>query len=243
MLNNNFSNSIAIVLTGTIIPNTTHQLQHLDPQIRRSEYLAAISFYNKLAPVYFLENSSYPLLEDEEFTNLPNTFIRKFPISNFPEKGRGFQEFEMLDAWMQSESNAPKQWLKITGRYIYENVQDILNECTGNSLVEIIINQYRFSGYVDPAIFCISSVFYQNNISKLYHECDDQHGWFIEKVLYKLLQPVEYRICQRFKNSLICSGIAGFSGQKIQGDWRSYINRQISPINYLFDRKYIWLSM
>jgi hypothetical protein len=241
MITNN--SSVAIVLTGTIVPNTTAQLQHRDPIQRKQEYLTAINFYNKFAPVYFLENSAYPLLDDEDFQDLPNTLIRKFPISNFPEKGRGFQEFEMLDAWVAHEKNAPAKWLKITGRYIYNNIQDILRECNSNLQADLMINQYKFSDFADPAIFCIASAYYQSQILGLYRECDDATGWYIEKALYKKLRPIDVNICQRFKTSLVCSGLAGVSGQKIQSDWRNNINQIILPANYLLDRKYIWLSV
>jgi hypothetical protein len=241
MITNN--SSVAIVLTGTIVPNTTAQLKHRDPSQRKEEYLTAINFYNKFAPVYFLENSEYPLLDDEDFQHLPNTFLRKFPISNFPEKGRGFQEFEMLDDWLTNEKNAPTKWLKITGRYIYNNIQDILSECNSNLQADLIINQYKFSGFADPAIFYIDSAYYHSQIFGLYRECDDATGWFIEKALYRMLHPIDANICQRFRTNLVCSGLAGVSGQKIQSDWRNNINQVISPINYLLDRKYIWLSV
>jgi hypothetical protein len=243
MVNNNYSHQVAIVLTGTIIPNTNNQLQHLDPAIRRSEYLQAINFYNKFTIVYFLENSSYPLLEDGEFKNLPNTIIRKFPLSDFPDKGRGFQEFEMIDAWMTNECDAPARWLKITGRYIYKNIQEILDECCSDSTTDILVNQYKFSGYADSAIFCVASDFYQKNILKLYCECDDRTDWFIEKALNKRLQSADDRICQRFKNSLVCTGIEGFSGQKIRSNWRDQINRNIAAMSYRLDKKYLWLKM
>jgi hypothetical protein len=243
MITDNSQSTTAIVLTGTIVPNTTAQLQHRDPSKRKEEYLTAINFYNKFAPVYFLENSEYPLLDDEDFQNLPNTFIRKFPVSNFSEKGRGFQEFEMLDEWITNEANPPSQWLKITGRYIYNNIQDILSECNSNLQADLIINQYKFSGFADPAIFYITSTYYQRQILGLYRECDDATGWFIEKALYRILHPINSNICQRFRTSLVCSGLAGVSGQKIQSDWRNNVNQVISPINYLLDRKYIWLSV
>jgi hypothetical protein len=243
MIHNNSRHQVAIVLTGTIIPNTINQLQHLDPTVRRSEYLKAINFYNKFANVYFLENSSYPLLKDDEFNNLPNTVIRKFPLSEKSDKGRGFQEFEMIDDWITNECDIPTKWLKITGRYIYKNIQRILDECCSNSSADILINQYRFSGYAESAIFCVSSDFYHKNILKLYYECDDQTGWFIEKALHKRLQRVDVRVCQRFANSLVYNGIEGFSGHEIRSNWRDQVNRNVATISYKLDKKYLWLKM
>jgi hypothetical protein len=240
---NNPLNTVAIVLTGTIIPNTSNQLQHRDPSVRKSEYLAAIKFYSQFAPVYFLENSTYSLLEDTDFHHLSNTFIKKIPVSASPEKGRGFQEFEMIDYWLNNEPAAPAKILKITGRYIYENIQDILTECYSNLTANLLINQYRLSGFTESAIFCITTAYYQQQISGLYRECDDRTGWFIEKALHKRLQSVDAGTCQRFKHSLVCTGIEGFSGQKMRRDWRDRINRNVATISYMLDKKYLWLKM
>jgi hypothetical protein len=233
----------AIVLTGTIIPNVNIQLQHKNFIGRRIEYLSAINFYNQFAPVYFLENSTYPLLDDDQFKNIPNTFIRKFPVSEFPHKGRGFQEFEMIDNWLKQEAKAPEKILKITGRYIYENIQDILNECHRNSKIDLLINQYRFSGFTESAIFYVNTTYYRQQITGLYEECDDRTGWFIEKALNKRLQSVDTRVCQRFQNSLICTGIEGFSGQEMRSNWRDQINRNIAAMSYRLDKKYLWLKI
>lgn len=144
---------IPIVLTGTIIPNTNIRMKHLDAEKRRKEYLNCINYYRNFAPVYFLENSSYPVEEDLEFTSIPNVEIRKFPVSSFPEKGRGFQEFEMIDSFIKNEKNIPNKFLKITGRYFYTNIKDILNECYQNKDRCFIINQYLSSNRAVVALF------------------------------------------------------------------------------------------
>ena len=143
---------IPIVLTGTIIPNTNIRMKHLDAEKRRKEYLNCINYYRNFAPVYFLENSSYPVEEDLEFTSIPNVEIRKFPVSSFPEKGRGFQEFEMIDSFIKNEKNIPNKFLKITGRYFYTNIKDILIDIS--FLWEITINI--------RSIFALSSSSWKN---------------------------------------------------------------------------------
>jgi hypothetical protein len=243
MVTNKSSCSIAIVLTGTIIPNTTNQLLHCDSDARKKEYLTAINFYSQFAPVFFLENSSYSLLKNQEFQNISNTLIRKFSPSQFSEKGRGFQEFEMLDRWVNSEINMPKRWLKITGRYIYENIEDILDECSQDNMVNLLINQYRFSDVTESAIFCTNTEYYVRKIYGVYSECDDRTGWFIEKALYQRLRSVDANVCQRFEQSLLCTGIEGFSGQEMRRDWRDRINRRVAAMSYMLDKKYLWLKM
>lgn len=232
---------IAIVLTGTIMPNTSLVNNHLDPQARRNEYLAAINFYRQFGRVYFLENSTYPLAEDPDFQDMPNLSIRKFPVSNFPERGKGFQEFEMIDAWINSENNLPSRWIKVTGRYIYQDFQKILAECDRNSK-SIIINQYLFAKWADVALFCTTTAFYQQHLIGIYQQCDDKKGICAEKVMNANLNKVAKTSFSRFKIYLKCSGIAGSTGKTISNVWLDAINSTVMGFNYLLDKRYIWIS-
>jgi hypothetical protein len=67
----NDMNKFAIVLTGTITPNSI-RTTHVDTMMRRQEYLNAVKFYTKFAPVFFLENSCYSLDQDKEFSEIQN---------------------------------------------------------------------------------------------------------------------------------------------------------------------------
>lgn len=232
---------VSIVLTGTIVPNTVLFSKYLDPQVRRKEYLTAIHFYRNFGTVYFLENSSYPLEEDNEFCSIPNVIIRKFPISNFPDRGKGFQEFEMLDAWINSEIDIPPKWIKVTGRYLYKNFQKILDECfTRNQ--SIIINQYKFAKRADVALFCTTTDFYQNHIIDMYQKCDDSKDIIVENVMNATLSKIDKISLTRFKVYLKCIAISGSTGKIISNIFLDAVNASISSCTYLLDRRYIWLS-
>ncbi len=90
---------IPIVLTGTIAPNTL-PVVHRDPQQRGREYRDAIQHYLGVGPVYFLENSGSPLLDDPFFSATPGLQTVRFPPSLGTRQGKGYQEFEMLDAFV-----------------------------------------------------------------------------------------------------------------------------------------------
>lgn len=235
------STKIAIVLTGTISPNTNLVSNHLDPQARRNEYLNAIRFYSQFGKVYFLENSIYNLDQDSEFQNIPNVLIRKFPVSNFFDRGKGFQEFEMIDAWINSEVALPEKWIKVTGRYIYQDFQKILDECHRHTQ-SITINQYLFAKWADVALFCITTNFYQNHIIGIYQQCDDRKGLCIEKVMNANLSKLSKASYLRFKGYLNCTGIAGSTGKEISNSWLDAINASLMRLNYLVDKHYIWIS-
>jgi hypothetical protein len=241
MNSNSNPHSLGIVLTGTIIPNTTLHTQYTDPEARRQEYLDAIHVYRNFAPVYFLENSAYNLQNDRAFRDIPNVIVHQFEAS-FPSKGKGFQEFEMLDQWMQLEPNLPERWIKITGRYLYLDFRKILNECIQAQDISLIINQYLFANHADTALFCIKTDFYQKNISGLYRLCDDSQGLLIEKVLNTKLRQLPSKDFKRFLSHLCCEGVAGHTGKSIRNRWIDELNSRIRDINYWIDRRYIWLS-
>jgi hypothetical protein len=233
----------AIVLTGTIVPSTDLYTKYINPQQRRQEYLDALYFYSQFGQVYFLENSSYPLEKDIEFKNIPNVVLRKLPISNFPQRGKGFQEFEMLDYWVAWEQDIPQSWLKVTGRYIYLNFKEIHNECLSSQNKDLIINQYLFSKWSDAGLFFVKTDYYRKHLVGLYSLCDDNDGLFLEIVLFEKLKSLNKKEFQRFSSHLTCVGIAGHTGKKIQNEWLDVINARIRDINYIFDKRYIWLSL
>ncbi len=235
------SHNIAIVLTGTITPNTNLVNKYLDPQARRNEYLAAINFYRQFGEVYFLENSTYELDRDPEFRDIPNVNIRKFPVSNFPDRGKGFQEFEMIDAWIDSETNLPDKWIKVTGRYIYEEFGRILKECDRNTQ-SITINQYLFAKWADVALFCTTTSFYKSYLLGIYQQCNDSTGWCMEKVMNANLSKLSKTSFLRFKIYLKCSGIAGSTGKVISNVWLDAINSTVMRLNYFLDKRYMWIS-
>jgi hypothetical protein len=232
---------IAIVLTGTITPNTTLFNNHLDSQARRNEYLAAINFYRRFGEVYFLENSTYSLTQDPDFQDIPNVFIRKFPVSNFPDRGKGFQEFEMIDTWINNEVNLPQKWIKVTGRYIYQDFQQIIDECLKNTQ-SITINQYLFAKWADVALFCTTTAFYRNHIMGIYQQCDDRQDLCMERVMNANLSKLSETTFLRFKIYLKCTGIAGSTGKVISNAWLDAINSTLMRLNYLLDKRYMWIS-
>ena len=234
------SESLAIVLTGTIIPNTALYTKHFDAEARRREYLAAIHLYLKFAPVIFLENSSYNLSQDTAFESVRGLTVYQL-ISPEPEKGKGFQEFNMLDQWIQTEANLPKRWIKITGRYFYPEFEKIWQECCTQQ-VSLIINQYLFANRADTALFCINTEFYREYLLNLYSQCDDAEGRFIETVLSKRLRKIPRSHYRRFMNHVICTGISGHTAKRIDNPKIDKLNAAIRDLNYKFDQRYIWLS-
>jgi hypothetical protein len=204
-------NEIAIVLTGTIIPNSI-LTSHSDPGVRKQEYLKSIHFYTKFAPVYFLENSNYPVDEDPDFTSIPNLSIRKMPVSIFYEKGKGYQEFEMLDRWLEQEKHPPHKWFKISGRYIFKNFSSVITECLEDERSGIVIDQMRRHNIAFTDIFCIKTESYIRHFKGIYKLCEDISGEYIEKIIYKNLSEKNDGLFRVFINVPRISVISGTDG-------------------------------
>lgn len=233
---------LAIVLTGTIIPNAPFTA-HNDPAIRRREYLTAINFYRQFAPVYFLENSTYPLEEDQEFNQFPNVMLRQRPVSKAPERGKGYQEFEMIDGWLLNEPQPPHRWMKITGRYLYPNIEMLLSECPSEQSVGIIIDQCPRSRKARGYLFCVETEFYKKYLAGAYHGCDDASGRWIEYVIYERLNQVPAPQVRLFAVEPRLSAISGSTGGNLETPLMKFVVKRIlRQINYFFDKRRLWYT-
>src|SRR5690606_15561348 len=98
------SGPVALVLTATITPFVSF-VELNDSSQRLNNYLDALRFYisNCDFPIYFVENSGYPMEESTEFNNWCKSgrvqWIKATPHPDH-SKGKGFQEFYMLDQVM-----------------------------------------------------------------------------------------------------------------------------------------------
>ncbi len=235
-------NELAIVLTGTIIPNATFTT-HADPAVRRREYLAAIDCYRQFAPVYFLENSAYALSDDAEFRDRPGVMIRQQPVSTAREQGKGYQEFELLDRWLLTERNPPQRWIKITGRYLYRNFAQVCDDCRRERSARMIIDRCARSQSARSYLFWVETDFYRERLMGIYRECDDRRGEWIEKVLYRHLSSADAADVRLFSLEPRLSGISGTtSGGLETKPWKYELKRLLRRINYALDPRQLWYT-
>jgi hypothetical protein len=204
---------IAILLTGTIIPHSSFVV-HADPKLRRDEYITAINYYSQFCPVYFLENSEYDIFADPEFSSCTNVTIRKFPVSPEYSRGKGFQEFEMIDKWLETEKNPPRMIIKISGRYIVNNFHQIFSECRNVEEEICLIDLYRKPKVAISSLFSITRDNYSRYFKGVYLECDDQKGLWIERILFKKITSSDLKT-RFFQHEPRVYGISGSSGMKL----------------------------
>lgn len=211
MNSDNNTLDMAIMLTATIIPMTTDS-QYSNVEARRNEYLQAIRFYSQFGTVFFLENSTYDLLHDSEFLSIPNVFYRKMPIDNNPEHAKGWQEFHMIDQWVETESNMPKRWIKVSGRYIFDNFIDIYKQCKQTER-SIIMDLNASERYAATYLFYVTTDCYKEFFMGTYCLC--RNFLPIEKIIYILLRYIKFHDISIFSQEPNYSVISGGNNKSI----------------------------
>jgi len=203
---------IPIVLTGTIIPNDL-KTTHSDWKIRRREYLDAIKYYKKFSKVYFLENSDYELSSDTEFASSERFQCFKFKASKQFKRGKGYQEFQMLDEFVKQKLN--DDWfVKVTGRYIYENFDEIFSFILEDKCkYDLIIDAFIRPRIALTSLFYVKKNVYLQCFQKSYLEMNDSEGVYAEHVIYRALN----KLCSYtfFSKLPILNAITGTRGLKI----------------------------
>jgi hypothetical protein len=233
---------LPIVLTATVVPQATRSAS-MDPEARLAEYAKAVQFYLRQAPVIFLENSPYALEGHAAFQEGERLLVKRFPPSANPDRGKGYQEFEMLDNWLAAEPRPPKRWVKITGRYQVLNIQSLLLECRQDLKSGLIIDQVPRLGLARTYLFCASTEFYRSHLRGVYRQCDDQSGAWIERVLFRQLKSRPEAEVHLFKTQPRINAVAGDSGAAFpmgRGQW--WCKQSLRRFNRLIDRRYLWYS-
>jgi hypothetical protein len=232
-----FQAEIPVVLTATITPNVAGSTA-MNPETRLAEYRQVLQFCQQFAPVIFLENSTYPLERHPEFSNSPRLQVRRFAPSLTPERGKGFQEFEMLDAWLASEPQPPARWLKITGRYRLLNLPAILAECRRNQTQALLIDQVHRLQWTRSYLFCASTAFYQSQLQGIYRQCDDRDDHCIEHILFRTLAKMPASQVQLFRTQPRIQAVSGATGAVYpSGSWQWLAKQCLRRLNRVVNRR------
>jgi hypothetical protein len=231
------SDELPIVLTATIIPNVKGAAS-MDPAIRLGEYRQVLQFCQQFAPVVFLENSGYPLERHPEFADSPRLRVHRFAPSASPEHGKGFQEFEMIDAWLAGEQHPPARWLKLTGRYQLLNLDAVLAECRRETKHALLIDQLAKQRFARTHLFYTTTAFYQAWIKGLYRQCDDARGEFIEYVLFRALEKILPGQARIFKTQPDFLARLGSTGNALpSGSMQWFAKQCLRRVNHLVDER------
>ncbi|MFQ5334672.1 MAG: hypothetical protein ACE5DN_01225 [Flavobacteriales bacterium] len=211
------SGNRCIIVTGTIVPNSNY-VAVADPATRLEEYAVALRFYadNCRDHICFIENSTYDIEADRAFSGLladRGIQLIKFPPSKESDKGKGYQEFEMLDAAVKQLSSSFESFVKITGRQRIMNIAKVCRLRCDN----IIIDRYRDLRVALTNLFVVRMEFYSHHFKGAYREMDDSKGVYAEHVIYKKLRLLAGRV-SLFPYSPIVRGVSGSYGRELGGN-------------------------
>lgn len=168
-------------------------VQRSEINLRLQDYKRTIEFYLAAVdlPLFFLENSDFDLESDPDFKAYSDTnrfFIQRYQPHVDATKGKGFQEFYMLDQFFAAPSEY-RLTTKVSGRYIVRNIAKLLK----HSDQGIQIDLHRKPGVAITGFFVVSDDFYRNHISGLYRNADDDAHRYIEHVLFDTLRQPELK--------------------------------------------------
>jgi len=229
----NIPNKRAILLTGTIIPNSVYT-HYTDAEARLKDYIFALDFYCGLFKnddVFFLENSSFDLDENQDYRELklrsPHELI-KFPQSERFYEGKGYQEFQMLDYAVDQLKEKYSSFIKLTGRYIIKNAAELTSfNCRG-----IVIDLGRRQRQAQTYFFYCNTQFYLDNLKGLYKQANDNEGVFIEHVVYNKINPALLKESRLFPSTPHMSGITGSYGIVLKRNSLKLIIRNVERFFY-----------
>jgi hypothetical protein len=204
----------AIILTGTVKPNTILVSQST-PELRAKEYAAVLNHCSLYGlPVHFLENSDFDMESVPELATAVShalVTVHRFPLSKGFDRGKGYQEFEMIDRFFEKRQPDFSCFLKISGRYLLKNIPHILSAWE-NCSEQMMVDMHARMRVAITGVFCCETEFYKQNISGLFLSADDSKGRFIEHVLYEELSTDKTLKTALFPLNPELEGISGSYG-------------------------------
>lgn len=243
-----------LLLTWTINPYKDIKKQwycstSIEPKSRLSEYINTIIYYisnSNFTHIVFCENSNYsiPHQDLEIINSICNYYNKYFELLQFVwnhdeiiSKGYNYWEWECIDYAFENSKflKETKSWYKITWRYRYRNINDIINERKDQERYF-----YRFSF---PWLYwCVSKIFkcsneiykeYLHNVKELVDFKSPNWLRSYEMMIFYKLRPILHRL-----PPIKSIPISHLMSQKWWWTNRNLLFQLL--INRIFLKKYIW---
>lgn len=225
-------NKIILLLTATITPpQDAAQLQRVDPALRLQDYATAFEFYLKklkqgiISNIVFSDNSNSDLkiLRDlaEKYDATNDVELISYEGLDYPPSfGRGYGEFKMLDYVMEnsrviSVADASADIWKITGRYVLENIEEVIRNKPNN--IDFYCNCRNTPTYwIDLYVLCWSKSYYERYIKGVYLglKADNEFGG-AEQAFRRNLESRKSttKIAKRFRTVPLLQGYRGWDNK------------------------------
>ncbi len=204
-----------LIITATVNPRGPHVAEH-DADVRLTAYEKALFHYVSLpVDIIFAENSGFHPADSEMMHTWEKSGRVKFlsmKPSAQPERGKGYQEFEMLDEVVDSISGSYESFVKVTGRYVVSNAEALMK----NVPAGIRIDRHRKMKVAITGFFHCRTDFYLQHLRGAYREAHDDEGVFIEHVLYNILATMPDHQIELFNRNPDYRGVSGSHGNSMQ---------------------------
>lgn len=172
-----------ILLTSTVKPFIISKWYNATCEQRKKEYITAILFYLKKFhyPVVIVDNSNYDFNQD--IANNSKFEALHYIASDHATLGKGYGECEILKYAVNNSRflKDADQIIKITGRLVIQNLQNLLSHANNMSSVycdsDIHFSFPRSYLFFCPPKFLIDEIFPRHNMM------NDSEGVYFERVL------------------------------------------------------------
>lgn len=239
-----------LLLTGCIDPKGMAYTALNNPDVRKQQYVDAITWYlqNTELPVLFVENSG---------TDISSEFISyieegklemiTYDGNNYDKSlGKGYGEAQIMKYGFEHSRFLQERGalvVKITGRFICKNINDIVRRYHSENTVYADICKDDWGGNIASSIFVIApSQFWKEYFLPRREELNDSKRFHFEHLLYE-------SICQWFKDGKkhrefwrnpLMIGVSGTSGlPSISSECRDFKNKMLYLLHRIGYRGYL----
>ncbi|WP_322042742.1 hypothetical protein [Paraburkholderia sp. J67] len=239
-----------LLLTATITPlNGINKLAYTDPAKRLRDYERALEHYLTLLrpneQIVFCENSGSDLgsLKDiaQRMNKQDQIEFLSFEGNDFPPHyGRGYGEFKIVDHVMNTskmvrEAHDDTVIWKITGRYIVENLHNVMDTRPRKSALYCNFRDYPQKGWMDLFLMAWTPASYRTYLASVYTKLiEEREGGFVSAELLMREQLTERRFAgpYRFKRTPRLVGVRGADGASYHNTRgrRKYLVRRVMSI-------------
>lgn len=239
------NNDLIILMTATITPNTFKTLALTDPDIRKKQYIEAITYYLTYTnfKIVFTENSGESLKKYFDSDKKRLEFITYKSMETYPDVGKGAKEFELISYALKHSKLIKKNSgiIKITGRLLVLNI-DKLSEAFHKDMIEnnsiFSCNIYKI-GKMDARCFYFSfnfwSFFIERGKSVSINYSIESAMW--DAMLDLTKQDYSYK---QLKQSLRIKGINAGFGSTYNHD---YLTTILKRTRYLFLKPFYYRAI
>ena len=236
------SEPIVILLTGTIIPNSTTTLTVKDPEVRQDQYLNSILFYLQQTSlkIVFVENSNADLKKFPKISERIEYHSFNAKRGN-ADRGKGFKELEIMN-YALNHSRFLKEAasvIKITGRLKLLNINQITSDFLklNKKYPRLVYADPFAEGNIDARCFIFTKDFWPF-LKKAGENTDQRYNF--ELTLWDAIskyESIDENLFKSIKLPLRIQGISGSFGNAYNHNLIIHYVRYLRKIVYRLFKK------